>query len=72
MIPQSNDDWRARALAIALAEAEFAVGLADATGTPSTVPIATRADRILEHALERGLDPRLYRLAWFLRTRSMH
>jgi hypothetical protein len=60
-----TDEARVKALAAALCEAEAACGLSSEGQS-----LGTRADCIVRHAAESGLDPRLYRLAWMIRKWS--
>lgn len=61
-----TDDIRARALEMALANAELSLNL-----KPSDNDLLDdRVTAILAAAQNGALEPRLYRLAWFLRSRQ--
>lgn len=62
-LPEVTDAMRGRALMSCLAEAERACHIP----TDETVPLAERAEAIIEAAMGAGLEPRLFELAWMVR-----
>jgi hypothetical protein len=61
---EPTDGQRDKAIGVALYQAERSLGLHYGGDLP---PLSYRAQRILDAAMERSLDPRLYQVAWFVR-----